>query len=104
MMNLIFPLAALGFAALLIGGQFLLKRYNKNITYMTKPLAVLLFVVSFFRYLYKRPAIYDLMGLKDTLSPFNVDGVNALQTALAVILVWFSTVVSIPSGSTISTG
>ena len=77
-------------ALLLVGLWFLLKRFKINIAYATKPLAVALFLVSFVRYLYLQPAIYNLRGLDDLKSPFNVETVNTAQTALAVLLVWFS--------------
>ena len=90
MINLIFPAAALGFALLLIGGLCILKYFKINIAHITKALAAILFSVSFVRYFYKKPAIYNLKGLDDVLSPFNAEAVNIGQTSLAVMLIWFS--------------
>ncbi|MBE6535385.1 MAG: ATP-binding cassette domain-containing protein [Ruminococcaceae bacterium] len=90
MTNLIFPLAVLGMALVLVGIIYLLKRFNVKVIYATRPLAIILFVVSFVRYLYKKPAIYSLHGLDNAVSPFNAETLNIGQTALAVILVWFS--------------
>ena len=90
MTDVIFCVVALGIALILIGGLYLLKRFKINITYATKPLAVALFFVSFLRYLYKVPAIYNLMGLEDPKSPFNAESVQVGQTGLAVVLLWFS--------------
>ena len=90
MTNLIFPSAVLGIALVLIGIICLLKRLNVNITYATRSMAIVLFLVSFVRYIYKRPAIYNLKGLDDALSPFNAETLNMGQTGLAVILLWFS--------------
>lgn len=90
MNNLIFAATALCAAAVLIGCMYLLKRFKVNTTFATKLMAVILFGVSFFRYIYKKPAIYDLKGLTDALSPFNAEMANAPKTAIAVILIWFS--------------
>ena len=91
MTNLIFPSAVLGIALILIGIIYLLKRLNINTIYATRPLAVVLFCVSFVRYLYKKPAIYNLNGLFADESPFNgAEVINVGQTGLAVILLWFS--------------
>ena len=88
--NWIFAASAIGIAILLIAILFLLNRFKLKITRVIKPLAVVLFSVSFLRYFYERPVIYDLKGLSDALSPFNVGTVDEPRTALAVILVWFS--------------
>ena len=90
MTNLIFPLAVLGIVLVLSGILFLLKCLKAKVMYATRPLAVILFVGSFVRYLYKKPAIYSLHGLDNAVSPFNAETLNIGQTALAVILVWFS--------------
>lgn len=90
MINLIFAAAALGAALVLIGGVLLLRRTKINTAIVTKALAVVLFAVSFVRYLTKKPVIYDLMGLKGPTSPFNVDVARPGLTALGVLLVWFS--------------
>ncbi len=68
----------------------LLKHFKVKLTYVTKPLAVILFLVSFVRYLYKMPAIYNLRGLDDLLSPFNAEAVDTTRTGIAVLLVWFA--------------
>ena len=88
--NLIFAAGAVGVAVILIVALSLLNRFKINITRIVKPLAVILFTVSFIRYFYQRPVIYELKGLTDALSPFNGESVNAPRTALAVILIWFS--------------
>ena len=90
MTNVIFPAASLGIALVLIGIFFALKHFNIRTAYLTKPLAVALFFVSFARYLYKLPAMYHLQGLDDVLSPFNVESVHMGQTAFAILLLWFS--------------
>ena len=90
MIDLTFAASSACAAVLLAGLWCLLKRAKVNITYGTKPLAVILFLVSFVRYLYKQPAVYNLKGLSDVQSPFNMETVNTAQTALAVLLVWFS--------------
>ncbi len=91
MINLTFAAGSVCAALLLVGLWFILKRFKVNIAYVQKPLAAALFLVSFFRYLYLKPAIYNLKGLYDTLSPFNSAGeLNEAQTALAVLLLWFS--------------
>ncbi len=90
MINLTFAAGAAGAALLLVGLWFLLRWAKINIAYATKPLAAALFLVSFVRYLYLKPAIYNLKGLDDLKSPFNVEAINTSQTALAVLLVWFS--------------
>ena len=88
--NWIFAAASIGIAALLIAVLFLLNRFKIKLTRVIKPLSIVLFSVSFLRYLYEQPAIYNLRGLTDALSPFNSEAANAPRTALAVILVWFS--------------
>ena len=90
MNNLIFAATALCSAAVLIGCMYLLKRFKVNTSFATKLMAVILFGVSFIRYLHRRPVIYDMRGLTDALSPFNADAVNAPKTAFALILLWLS--------------
>ena len=90
MTNLIFPSAVLGLALVLVGILYLLKRLNVKVMYATRPMAIILFLVSFVRYVYKKPAIYNLQGLDDALSPFNAETLHIGQTGLAVVLLWFS--------------
>ncbi len=90
MIDLIFAASALGAALILIFGLYMLNRRKVNISNFIKPMAVALFCVSFLRYLWKRPAIYDLRGLTSAVSPFNAEVARPGLTALAVILVWFS--------------
>lgn len=90
MNHLIFAATALCSFAALIGGMYLLKKFKVNTSLATKILAVTLFCVSFFRYIYRIPAVYYLKGLTDATSPFNAGAANAPRTALGIILLWFS--------------
>ena len=90
MMDLAFSASAIGIALIVLGGLFLLKHFKINMALAMKSLAVLLFSVSFFRYLYKLPAVYHVQGLDSPLSPFNAETINVGQTALGIILLWFS--------------
>ena len=90
MNNLIFAATAICSAAVLIGGMYLLNRNKVNTAFATKLMAVILFAVSFVRYVYKKPAVYEMKGLTDIISPFNTEVVNAPKTAFALILLWFS--------------
>ena len=90
MVNLVSSATALGLAAVIIGALILMKRFDIKLTYVTKPAAVSLFLLAFFRYLYVQPPIYYIKGLSDPASPFNTVTANPTLTALAVILVWFS--------------
>ena len=81
---------ALSVAAILIGCFLLLSKFKITLSKILKASAVTLFIGSFIRYLYLQPAIYTLRGLDSPESPFNVEGVNEAQTALAIFLVWFS--------------
>lgn len=92
MPSLLYVAAALLIAVALVGVFALLKFKAKNrvLSTVLKPCAAVLFVASFLRYLYLKPAIYNLRGLDHASSPFNVDGADPVMTALAVILIWFS--------------
>ena len=81
---------ALVIAMLLLGGLMLLKKKGVDITKVIKPCAVVLFIVSFLRYLYHEPAVYYVQGLSHPSSPFNVDTPNPALTGFSIILIWFS--------------
>ena len=81
---------ALTLAAIVIGVCMLLKHFKKNLSYVMRPCAAVLFVVAFLRYLYLEPAVYYVKGLESAESPFNVGGANPAMTAFGILLLWFS--------------
>ncbi len=82
--------ASLTFAALLVIVYIALKLFNINTKHLARVGGVVLFLASFVRYLSRKPAVYDILGLDSAASPFNIPEANPALTALAVILVWFS--------------
>lgn len=90
MINLTFAATSIVAALVLIGGILLLKRTKINMAVVMKTLGVALFSISFIRYLYEEPAVYSIIGLDSSKSPFNANGIHAAQTGLGVILIWFS--------------
>ncbi len=81
---------ALTFAVIVIGVCVLLKHFKKNLSYVLRPCAAVLFVVAFLRYLYLEPAVYYVQGLGSAESPFNVGGASPGMTAFGILLLWFS--------------
>ena len=75
---------------LLSGGAFLFKKKGWELSGATKPLALVLALLTFVRYIYDRSAVYYIRGLDSELSPFNNPEPRAWLTGLAVILLWFS--------------
>ena len=92
MTHLVSVAVALCMAGVLVGAYLLLKHFKIDFTIATKVAAVLLFCGSFVRYLYKKPAVYNVMGLSDPVnSPFNsIEAADPTLTAFAILLVWFS--------------
>ncbi len=91
MTHLVSAAIALAFAAAMVGVFVLLKHFKVNITNVIKPCGAVLFLVTFVRYLWKQPAIYNVMGLDSLESPFNtLEATDPALTAFAVLLVWFS--------------
>ena len=91
MEHLISAGVAVASAALIVGVFALLKHFKVKAGNIVKPCGAILFVTAFLRYLYRKPAIYDMKGLDDLLSPFNTaESVNVGLTLFAILLVWFS--------------
>ena len=90
MERLVSVAVSLAFAALIVGVFVLLKRCKVNAKHIIAPCSVVLFLTTFIRYLYKKPALYSVQGLDSAASPFNVPEANPALTALAILLVWFS--------------
>ena len=90
MEHLVSIAVSLAFAALIVGVFVLLKHCKVNAKHIIAPCSVVLFLTAFIRYLYKKPALYNVQGLDSAASPFNVPEANPALTALAILLVWFS--------------
>ena len=86
MIRLILVFSALFLSSAIIGGTCLANKKKINLGLARKILAGVLVAVALCRYLLGREAISAVEGL-DMYSPF---GGNALQTVLALILVWFT--------------
>ncbi len=85
-MKIVYMAAILCLSGVFLAGTQLLKKYNKFNPWVMKGAALALAAVTFFRYLYAQPAVYDVRGV-NMYSPF---GDDILQTVLAILLIWFS--------------
>ena len=86
MVELIYVFSSLLLAFIICGGIYLLNKKGLSVILIRKVLAGVLCLIAFIRYLWEREAIREVRGM-DMYSPF---GDNALQTLLALLLVWFS--------------
>ena len=77
--------ATLAVSVLLAGGLYVAQKKG-HFPVWNKALALVLAGVFFFAHLYQEVAVYDVRAL-DMYSPF---GANMLQTAVAILLVWFT--------------
>ncbi|MBE6645513.1 MAG: ATP-binding cassette domain-containing protein [Ruminococcaceae bacterium] len=79
-------------AAILVLSAYCIKKKGLSLSKFQKPAALVLFAVAFGRYIYDQAAIYYVRGLGNATSPFyaSAESTGALQTAFAIILVWFT--------------
>ena len=90
MVALTSALSALGIAALLVLGGFILNKNKISLNVPLKVLALTMAALYALQYCYDHVAVYYIKGLNSPDSPFFADGAGHLETALAVILIWFS--------------
>ena len=91
MVRLVSTAAIFLFAAILVLAAYFINKKGYNLSKFIKPAALVLFFAAFARYIYDQAAIYYVRGLGNSTSPFfSAENSGALETAFAVILVWFS--------------
>ena len=90
MVSFVSMLCAAVLAGALIFAAVILRKRGFDISRVGKPMALLLFILTFARYIYDHVAIYYLKGLSGAESPFNSPDPRPLFTFFAVMLVWAS--------------
>ena len=82
--------AAIALTLVLLLCAFILTKRNIKVSRLTRPLSLVMLGTAFLEYCYDHVAVYYVRGLNSELSPFYADGAGHIETAIAIILIWFS--------------